>query len=407
MRTGLLARHLADAGHDVMWWASRFDHGRRRRREIEQPDVAAGRHLTIRLLEGRGYQRSVGLARLRHHRAVAADFRARASFLARPDIIVCCMPTLELADAATRYGEEHGVPVLLDLRDLWPDIFVEMMPRFFRPAGRLLMRRPSSSFAATCSRATGLIGITDEFLNWGLAYAGRERRPSDLVVPHAYPSDTLPAEVIAKAEKLWDTLTVTDAPDAFVVSFVGTLSRRLERQGFLGDAIEAMSRLSERCPRLKLVICGDGEMLHTWSDKAATLPNVVVPGRFDHAGIWALLARSRVGLVPYPNSPDFSRSIPNKVGEYLSMGLPITSSLDGAVGRFLREHGCGETYPAGDPARLADIWVRLYEDRSKWEQMSRRASEAYSAHLSADTVYPGLVTHLEQVAAAHSRGLTA
>lgn len=407
MRTGLLAARLARAGHDVLWWASRFDHIRRRFRESQGADPVAGGDVSIRLLKGGGYVRSVSLSRLLHHRRVAAEFVALAPSYPKPDIILCCMPTLELAAEAVRYGKAHGVPVLLDLRDLWPDIFVEMMPRQLRAVGRVLIQPAARNFATTCAAASGLIAITSEFLEWGLGYAGRQQGGADRVVPHAYPAEVPPQSAVTRAEDFWNARGVLGSPDSFLVTFVGTLSTRTARQGCLSDAFEAAGMLEQRCPRLKLVICGGGEAFPWLAKKASEYSNVIVPGQVDHAGVWTLLSRSSIGLVPYPNSPDFSRSIPNKVGEYLSMGLPVTSSLDGALGRFLREHSCGQVYPAGNSARLAELWARLYDDRPGWEQTSRRATEAYSAHLSADRVYSGLVAHLEYVAASYRRGLTA
>jgi glycosyltransferase involved in cell wall biosynthesis len=47
-------------------------------------------------------------------------------------------------------------------------------------------------------------------------------------------------------------------------------------------------------------------------------------------------------------------SIPNKVAEYLSQGLPIISSLiAGPSGKLIREQDAGWTYPYGDSDALA------------------------------------------------------
>ena len=41
----------------------------------------------------------------------------------KPDIIVVSLPTIEFSYEACRYGEKNNVPVIVDVRDLWPDSF--------------------------------------------------------------------------------------------------------------------------------------------------------------------------------------------------------------------------------------------------------------------------------------------
>jgi len=322
-------------------------------------------------------------------------FREMASEAEPPDVIVCGVPTLELAAEAVEYGQSHNIPVLLDLRDLWPDIWFDSIPTAVRPLARILAGHVFQRFARTCRDAYGLLAITEDFLEWGLHYAGRPRRNTDLVAPLAYSPEEPPEAALRAAEGEWTRRGITGRPDQFVVCFIGTLSRRLARQGFLSDSIAALSLLGRDCPGLRIVVCGGGEDLPRWKAFAESYPQVLTVGRVNHAELWTLLQRSSVGLVPYANSPDFIRSIPNKVAEYLSMGVPIVSSLDGALGRFLRGNHCGTTYVPGDPECLAQRLRALYFDNAAWSAMSNRARRAYADHFVADRVYGDLVAHLK------------
>ena len=88
------------------------------------------------MLHGCGYSSNVSLARFRDHRQVAERFAAAAAAEPRrPDIIVAGLPTIELCLESTRYGKQRGVPVVLDMRDMWPDVFLELLPPALRSAG--------------------------------------------------------------------------------------------------------------------------------------------------------------------------------------------------------------------------------------------------------------------------------
>ena len=139
LRTGIVARMAAARGHQVTWWTSTFDHARKRQRVDRDTDLSLGPGLCIRMLHAPGYQRNVSVSRLWNHRAISRAFRRLAPGGLPPDVIVCSMPTLEVSVAAVEYGRERGVPVVLDVRDMWPDIFLDLVPRWARSPGRLLL----------------------------------------------------------------------------------------------------------------------------------------------------------------------------------------------------------------------------------------------------------------------------
>ena len=77
--------------------------------------------LEIQFLHGRMYTKNVSVARLLNHLEIARQFRRLSTREGTPDVILSSYPTIELCDEAVQYGTRHNVPVLLDIRDLWPD----------------------------------------------------------------------------------------------------------------------------------------------------------------------------------------------------------------------------------------------------------------------------------------------
>lgn len=389
MRAGLLAETLAARDHDVTWWASTFDHAHKTRRSAAPGSVSLGAHLRLELLPAPGYRRNVSFARMRHQRAIARAFAARAESLPPPDLVYCCVPTLELTEAAVRYASARGVPVVVDVRDLWPDILVDAVPWPLRALARLVLHPEFRRARYVFRSATAIVGVSEGYLDWGLRQAGRARGSWDAVFPHGYPRPTLAAAAGARARAQIESLGVD--PRRVVCCFVGSFGRSYD----LGTVIEAARRL-ERGGRsdMQFVLAGDGERRAAWQRQAAGLSNVIFTGWLSGDAIAALLELARLGLVAY--APHAPQGLPNKLFEYLSAGLPVVSSLRGETEGFLRETACGATYPPGDAAALAALLVQLTADDSARREMGRRALARYDAEFAAPQVYGRLADHLER-----------
>ena len=217
-----------------------------------------------------------------------------------------------------------------------------------------------------------------------------------MVAPLVYSREEPPEAALRAAEEQWARRDITGRRDQFVVCFIGTLSRRLAREGFLSDSIAALSLLGRECPGLRIVVCGGGEDLPRWKGFAESHPRMLAVGRVNRAELWTLLQRSSVGLVPYPNSPDFVRSIPNKVAE-----VPVDGSPDclepGWNARpvpsreTLRDH-----LRAGRPNVARTTHSNpVYFERGVWSAMSNSATRAFADHFVADQVYGDMARHLE------------
>ena len=100
-RMGILARHLSDAGHSVVWWNSTFDHARKRHEIDGDRRIEVSPGLTYRLLRGTSYNRNVSLRRIADHWLIGRKFRRYVDTEARPDVIVCAFPSIARCDEAT------------------------------------------------------------------------------------------------------------------------------------------------------------------------------------------------------------------------------------------------------------------------------------------------------------------
>lgn len=398
LRAGILANLLAAGGHEVVWWTSTFDHSRKQQRFSADTTLRLESGVLLKLMHGCHYSRNVSLRRLVDHAILSRKFSRLSRHMPRPDVILCSLPPLELPVAVTRYGKANGVPVILDVRDLWPDLFVELVPRWARPVFNLALAPMWRQARTACRDAFAITGNAPKFVEWGLALASRTGTRLDRAFPHGYDARTPAAARVDDARTYWQSHGIQSDDGGFVACFFGAIGPQSE----LDTVIDAARLLEQRGRKFKFVLCGKGDHLESLREKSAGVPSVLFPGWIGAAEIWALMRMSTVGLAVYRSNVGYVTNLPNKPIEYLSAGLPIVSSLKGYLERFLEDHGCGLTYPNGDAEALAQALIALDDDRTRLAAMSGNARQVFMEKFDADKVYGGMISYLEEVVDAYA-----
>lgn len=188
-RCGLLAKTLAQRGHRVVWWTSTFDHISKAYFDRPSGDVEAevlgGVHL--KWLHGRPYERNISISRLINHAQLGIQFsRLGKREAQRPDVIVVSFPTIELAYTAMKYARTYECPLLVDVRDLWPDIFVAQLPPPLRPFAKFALWPYFAMTRSVMKCASAILAVSQNYLDWATRIAGRKPYAVDAVIPLGY-----------------------------------------------------------------------------------------------------------------------------------------------------------------------------------------------------------------------------
>lgn len=390
-RYGILADMLCALGHSVTRWAPTFSHFTKSQRCLHDKTLHVKKGYRIELIYAAGYARNVSLQRIRFHSLVAGALERRMSQECPPDIILAGIPTPEMCLVALRYARKHNIPLVMDVRDLWPDIYLTMVPKPFHAIARLVLFQKYRINRYIFGGAAAIFGVSETYLDWGLNFAGRDRCEADGVFPLGYPEPDYAEEEMAfeRARLLEHGVD----KDKTICCFFG----QFETSYDLHTVIDAARVLEQDgYDDVQFVLCGKGTKLKSLREQASDLRNVIMPGLVSASTIHALMQMAKIGLAAY--AEEAPQSLPNKPIEYMAGGLAVLSSLRGEMERVLSEKRCGMTYQAGDARSLVKAIRFLAEHPEEALRMRQKARETFEERFSVNRVYPGMIEQLEKIA---------
>lgn len=392
LRTALLARTLAQRGHEVVYWNAAFNHQQKVMRSVGGPVRQEGLYDAM-LLPGRAYANNVSIARILSQRENAAGFERLAPQQPRPDLIVCGFPTIELAAAVRDYATRHGIPYVIDARDMWPEVIRDHLPAWLRVPAFPILKYWRRLRKHAFRDAAAIIGVSSLFVKWACDVAGRGVESRDRSIYLAADLNSHDAETMARARAFWDEVLGRVDDQTTTVMVAGNLSARVD----IMTAVEAAVRVhAENDRRFRLVVCGKGDLEDQIAAMAERSANLHFAGWRNGAEIAALAERCSAGVLAYSNTPDLVASFPNKVGEYLSFGLPVVTPLKGEVKRQLGPRNLLITYDEGDVASAVSAFQSI-QPRVPADQ-NASAKELFAELFDPRKIYSDFADHLETLA---------
>jgi glycosyltransferase involved in cell wall biosynthesis len=395
MRCMNLANALLDRGHHVTIWSSAFFHQQKMHRSRNYASIILADKLTINLVPSPGYRRNIGLGRIWDHAVLAWNLWRLLNTASDPlpDIAFVGYPPIEAAAVIIRWLGKRSVPVVLDVKDQWPTLFLEPFPRYLKPIISILLA-PYYYYAHRAFReAFAFSTMSYGYLNWISRFSERQLTPRDTVSPLTAPIFPVSDDSLADAQAWWSDKGVSSSTQrrfCFVGSFMSVFDFtgiRDAAQRFLDEGIDC-----------QLVICGDGGYVDEIHKMMHGLSNVILPGWIDEPKKVALAMCSSGSLIPYKNIDNYIFNLPNKVIDALAYGLPVLTSLSGELKTLIESEDIGFFCSDSSGETFYDAMIYLLDNENICADMSSRAFALYQERFSFDKVYSRLVSTLEILA---------
>jgi glycosyltransferase involved in cell wall biosynthesis len=398
----MLANRLVERGNYVLRWTSTFDHLRKTFRFLESREVTLGSNLRYRFLHGpTSYAKDISPSHARHSREVAAQFDLYAPEEVFPDLILCSLHPVVLARSVSEYAHRHGIPLLLDVRDTWPDSLIKNLKFPWRQLAGWVLRKDRRRIQKIFHRADAITAISTECMRWSLGQADRKSNRWDRIFSFA--TEEPPRDIFLDEEQKKQYLLRMAAPDVqHIVTCIGRVG-----SSFDFDLVVRLARrfLGEGRRDVHFVLAGEEPIRRKLQKKFPSLPNLTVTGWLDQQELYRLLAVTTVGLLPYKDI--HCTTIRNKPLDFLSMGIPVLSSLHGELFFLMRQNNFGICFPPKDLCALHALLCRLLQSPRLRESMRENSLRVFREHFSADQVYGDFVAHLEAFHGQHARAKAA
>jgi len=384
MRAINLSNKLAEAGHNVVIFSAAFYHQKKYHRTKKFTVHKVNKNIEIRLIPSVGYSNHIGIRRLIDHSQLAWNLKnILKTEKSIPDVAFIGYPPIETASVMSSWLKARGVPMLLDVKDLWPHIFVNAFPAIIKPLAKFLFYFYFYLAKKTMKNADGISTMSQSFLTWTLAFSGKSESTADKIVRLTSMNPSSSHKELQLSIKWWSSIGVSN--NIPLVFFIGTFST-----SFSFDEVYAAAKKNRDC---QFVLCGDGPCLNEVKNQMNGLSNVIFPGWIDTVKMNSLAKMSIATIAPYIDVQNFTLNIPNKIVDSLVLGVPVLSPLSGEVENLIKKYDIGFTY--NSKLTLSSCVNRLHNDKDLQLKMANNARSLYLAEFEFNYVYSNLVSHLE------------
>lgn len=382
LRTGMMAEELNIRKHNIIWFSNTFDHFRKKQLYNKDTIIKVTDNYSIYLLHAMGYKRNISVSRIINHKIIAKKFAKIAKKMEKPDLIYVSFPTIDYAEEAVKYGKKYNVPVIVDIRDLWPDIFKHNLPRILGIMASPYINIMDYKTKKIMKNAFAINGISEAVLQWGLNKGNRNKTKYDKYFYIGYDN---------KNRNITDVkeMNIIDK-SKFNISFFATINNQFDY-----EKIIELAKALEKDKEIIINICGDGPQFNELKEKASNISNIKLLGWVGKEELNYILQNSKLGLAPYKNTFDFNIGISNKFAEYISYGLPIILFSEGYMKELIENNECGIS--SQDVSKLSEFILNIKNDKEKYEIMSKNAQNLYKENFVAEKIYKNLVDYLEKI----------
>ncbi len=317
---------------------------------------------------------------------IAATF-----FVRRPDVYVATTPQFFCGIAGVLASWIKWRPLVLEVRDIWPESIVEVgaikrgaLIRILERMERWMYRGARHIVAVGPGYRDNILGKVDVKDRISIVTNG--------VVPNKFSPRPRPQDFAERYE----------LNERFVCSYIGTVG--------MAHGLNVIVRTAKRLKdanedRVVFLIVGGGSNL---CDLRATVQEeglehwIKLTGRLDKSEMPDALAVSDVCLVHLSKVDLFQHVIPSKIFEAMSMERPIVMGVFGTARQIVMSAHCGVEMEPENDSELFDILIQMISDPSEVADLGRNGRKVVLDHFDRDDLANDMLEVLAKTAEGQS-----
>lgn len=387
MRAWMLGEVLSSRGHEVIWWSSNFLHIKKLKISEGDLDIKINDSFKAKLLDCGTYKKNICFKRILYHIKLGRKFYKTALNESLPDIIIASYPIIEVSFQSIKFSQKFNIPVIIDVRDMWPDIFLKYFSSYFLKvpvyiASKIFNYKVSRTF----QKAVAIVSMSEDVLRWGLSKiknADHHKNFASSVFYIGYDEsinalERVEVKPVAKIDKR-----------KVIFCYLGVFGSSYDIEKIIEAAHLLQSEKNSLC---HFIMGGEGPEKEKIKDMAKGLKNITFLDWLEKNELKYVLENSDVSLIPTPTT-----AFPNKVFEALFFGLPILHCMNGEVKERLKKEKAGIFYEKDSLDSLLEAIKYMSTNPSSLKEMKENAKNFYKKYFERDKIYNNYCDFLESV----------
>ncbi|MCS7124892.1 MAG: glycosyltransferase [Candidatus Bathyarchaeota archaeon] len=276
----------------------------------------------------------------------------------KADLVITTSPTLLNAILSCKVAKEHGLPLIIDVRDVWEE------------------------YAKTAHPLMHSVGVVKKLVAEyyeALNYASK-------IMVVTQPMKEYYENVLGAMDRI---VVISNGTDVDVIKCEDKNVRREKDLVYLADLNHPYHNLEFLLKALKdgnlhLTVIGGGKYLAAMQKEAQNLQvndRVSFVGWVPYENLTPHLCGAKVGVVgrPFVSNVGYLYAIPVKTYDYLAAGLPVAGygPKNSALEDFIKRNEIGTYVDQPDPPILLSELAKLVEAHAKYVDKARELATKY------------------------------
>ena len=382
-RNYFISQELIKKGHSVTHFISEFNHFTKKHTSRRTTLISKKNYKCV-LLKSLGYKKNISLRRYIDHKLLSKEFLKTAEKLPLPDIILCGTPPHNLAYTALKFSKKHNIPFILDIRDLWPDIFLDRFPKFLSPLLKIFLYGDFKKSEYIIKNSDAITAVSSSMSSYTLKKSDNKRIPNKIF----YIGYNEPKTNSLKNSKN-KNLVLTIPKNKFIATYIGSFGLNADP-----SIIIKAAKILEK--DFHFIIIGQGGSFEKIKNfiSSKKIKNISLTGWIPQSRISQILKQSHIGLCPTSGTGDF---MPNKIFAYLSEGKPIISAYDGELKSIIEKNKIGLNYSKSDLEEFMFCLNYLKDNSPILKNMSKNARKIYKERFALKNIYSAFSDYIIKI----------
>lgn len=362
-RTFYLFQMMKDAGYDVTFLTSNFNHYEKKVRDVnafyeKYPEYKN----SVQFVNMDSYDKNISLKRFRsNYKCEEELIKWFAKNIKEYDLVYVSWPMYKFVNKIRKYCDKYGIKLVIDVNDLWPDSLKMVIKSNFvyNALTWPIQRKTKKAF----SYADGIVAVSQEYLN--IASNSNKRATEKLVVYIGAMLDKFDEGIKTHAS------SIEKKDGEFWITYIGTLGKSYD----IDTVIRAVTELrKEKGIDIRFKILGQGPTESGLKKLATELDSDGIDfiGFQEYGKMAAYLSKTDVCVNCIKARA--SQSIINKAADYFASKKPVLNCGPCVEMRDLIEkYNTGINYVAENVESLKNAIYELYVNPEKRTEMGKNS----------------------------------